>query len=152
MPDTRAGSIESDAQELPDHWALDEKARSELLLQGRLMAVDLTDKDAMEACLNVDRLRYFKGSLEDAKRSVENYAARRENAMIDRLITTEANHSEATVIAFTPGGLKTADGIQVNVTARQGASEDDVILTTLTLVRAIRRLRSLGFETAGGGM
>jgi hypothetical protein len=144
MP-TRSEAIETDALE---HWAFDEKssARKELAAFANQMGVDLKDKETFQAALEVERLHHFPGSLEDAKRQVADYALEREHKLIDRLsFDDDPVHAEALAVAWT--NVKAPGGYQINVTARQGATADEVAATVLALTGALRTLEEVGFTT-----
>ena len=145
MPETRSDNIEVDAQEILDHWALQDEARAELGKAARDLHVDLRNGDTFEEVFNVERLHHFPGTLDQAKRVLSDWAIAREHAMFDRLAFDTPEHQEARAIAWTY--VIAPDGTQINVTSREGSSPDMITATVLALTGSIRQLGELGFVT-----
>ncbi len=145
MPETRSDVLELEAQEILDHWAMNDDARSQVARLARELHIDLTDADTFQDVFKVERLVKFPGDLDTAMRRLHDWAIKREHALIDRLKTPEPQHREAKTIAWTC--MIAPDGTQVNVTAREGSSPDMVASTVLALVGGARLLAELGFVT-----
>ena len=146
MPETRSDNIEIDAQEILDHWALkDNVAGTELAKLARDLGVDWTDAETFEDIFKVERMRYFPGTLDQAKRVLSDWAIAREHSMFDRLAFDTPEHREAKAIAWTY--VTASDGTQINVTSREGSSPDMITATVLALTGSIRQLGELGFVT-----
>jgi hypothetical protein len=146
MPQTRSTTIDTDAQEVLNHWALVDDARMEVARLARELVIDLSDYDTFRAIFGVSRLHEFPGTLDDAKEDLRAYAVKREHQLIDRLHTPEPVHQEAKTIAWSY--IIAPDGAQINITAREGATAESVAMTVLALTGAFRVLEPLGFVSA----
>ena len=140
-PETRSGAIEGVEIEL--HWAHDPDTKTFIAKLARDLGVNLRDADTFQSVFKVDKLRDFEGTSEQAGECLRYWAARREVSVIDALVFAAPEHSEAKAIAWT--NVLTPDGVQISVTAREGASADSVVATTLALTGALRKLERLGF-------
>ena len=140
-PETRSGSIEGTEADI--HWAHDPDTQAAIAKLARDLGVDLRDADTFQVVFKVDRLRDFEGTPEQAKERLRWWAVLRERALIDTLVFDAPEHAEAKAIAWT--NIITPDGVQISVTAREGASVDSVVATTLALTGTLRKLERLGF-------
>lgn len=146
MPVTRSDAIEeSDLLEVPDHWAYDDAARGEVARCARQLGITLRDAETFQEIFGVERLHHFPGTQEQAERRLQQWAITREIELIDKMHFDEPVHTEAKAIAWT--NILTPDGVQINITAREGASADRVTATVLALTGAMRTLKDLGFVT-----
>lgn len=123
------------------HWS--ETADRQTFVQA---VADLgLDGNDVPAILGVERVCHFEGTVEDAVDCLVDYAHRNRQNIRDSLHPSDVFHSEAQAIAWTNTYLP--DGTQVNVTARQGASPDDIVSTVLALTDALETLRQFGIRT-----
>jgi hypothetical protein len=146
MPMTRSNDIE-DGPVVMDHWAYEEMDRQELLQTAQRNGVKLSDDGVFEDVFGVERLRQYSGSLEDACRAIEDYAKRQIEARLDRAVVPEPVHAEAKAIAWT--NITTPSGVQINVTAREGATRDMIVRAVLELGEAVRELEAFGYKHTG---
>jgi len=102
----------------------------------------LTPNDVFEA-LSVDSLRASTQTKEQIVEALKARVKAGQEELRLSLKPKEALHSEAQTIAWMD--VFTADGAMVNLTARQGATPDDIVANALALEAAWAKLQKLGW-------
>jgi len=124
------------------HWSETETARKAFVQT----VADLgLDGSSVPSILGVECVREFDGTVDEAIDILIDYTAQHRLDVRDALNPQDAHHGEAFAIAFADVFLE--DGSPIHITARQGASPDDVVATTLALVDALATLRKFGIRT-----
>jgi len=109
----------------------------------------LSEAQVYEA-LQVDDLAKYEHGKVDARYACDmliEHIQRRELRASFEL--TDREHGEAAVIVFTKDDIYTPGGLCVSITARQGATAEDVAATCLALTGALEILGEFGWGTEG---
>ena len=126
----------------PPHWSTSEAGRATFTRAVHNLGLD--EREALKA-LWVTRLEDFDGTPEDAVEALFAHASERHEKLYAELRPSYHDHAEAGVVAITDVYLP--DGTQIRVTARQGATSDDIALTVLALKNALGKLGKFGIHT-----
>jgi len=127
------------------HWTKDGEKVAKFwawTVENGLSAPDVTK------ALGVADIANYEGEKVDALHACQALIkAAEQRAIVGNLATTDREHGEAAVIAFTKTAVYTPSGVEVSITARQGATAQDVAATALALVGGIETLTELGWKT-----
>jgi|GEM_PF-2198510 len=128
------------------HWASDQAKREELnRIRNRL---GLATHEVFSALGDVNGLGGYTGSYAEAIQDLRDYMERRSRVLIDQCEATPVVHSEALVTMFSTRPIVGPSGRLYNVTARNGATADDIVLTVMEFERALDILSNHGYKEA----